>query len=337
MRSPAVGSDRLTVLAFLGVIVIGGSNAVAIRLGNAELTPFLGATMRFGLAAILLLAVAAARRTPLPAGPARAGVVLYGLTAFAGSYAALYWGLVEAPATTAMIVIATVPLLTLLIAAAVGQERLSARGLAGAVVALGGIVLIVGDQLGAATPGSSLAALFLGASFIALSGVIVKQIPPGHPVAANGFGMAVGAAVLAALSRIGGEPWTLPTGAATWASLGYLSVFGSVGLFMLVLYVLARWSASATSYATLAMPLVTVGLAAVILDETVSPLFVAGAGIALVGVYLGVSNRQPGPVKRPGEPDAARVAATATPAVAVPAVAAPALAAGEIDCRPPGC
>jgi len=342
MRPARGGSDRLTVLAFAGIVLIGGSNAVAVRLGNAELSPFFAAAARFAMASILLLAVAAVRGLPLPAGRTRVGIVLYGLTSFAGSFAGLYRGLVDAPAPTAMVALATVPVLTLLMATAIGQEAFSAGAVVGAVVALGGVVLIVNDQLNASIPPAALVSVFAGAAFVALSSVIVKQIPPGHPVMANGFGMAIGAVALAILSLVVGEPWVVPRGAATWASLTYLTVIGSVGLFMLLLYVLARWSASATSYATLAMPLVTVGLAAILLDETVSPLFVAGAAIALVGVYIGVAARQPRLGRTGIRADIrAIVGRSATPGAAAGPVAsggaAAALAAGEVDCRPPGC
>ncbi|CAN5616421.1 O-acetylserine/cysteine exporter [soil metagenome] len=294
MMPPGPRGEHLTLLAFFGIIVCGGSNAVAIRLGNVELAPFWAASLRFGLAALILLAIMLIGRTPLPRGRARLGVVLYGLTAFAGSYAGAYWGLVEAPAATAMVVIATVPLMTLLIAVAIGQEGLTGRGLAGAVVALVGIVILVGDQIGAAVPLTSLAALFGGACFIAVSGVLVKQVPPGHPVAANALGMLIGALCLGALSAVAGEPRSIPAELPTWASLIYLVLVGSVGLFMLVLYVLARWSASATSYATLVMPLVTISGAALLLGETVEPLFLVGSAFVLAGVYIGISADRPG-------------------------------------------
>lgn len=291
MERPAATPERLTGIAFVGIILAGGTNAVAIRLGNAELTPFLGATLRFGLASLILLAIMALRHSPLPRGRARLGVLLYGLTSFAGAYAALYTGLVNAPAVTAMVAIALVPLLTLLMAVAIGQETLTRRGVSGAIVALAGIGLIVSDQISGDVPIGSLVALFIGAVFLASSGVIVKRIPPGDPVAANGLGMAVGAAVLTALALLGGEPLVLPTQAQTWASVLYLAVIGSVALFMLVLYVLARWTASATAYATLAMPLVTVVLGALLLSEHVRPLFFVGAAVALAGIYLGVVRR----------------------------------------------
>jgi drug/metabolite transporter (DMT)-like permease len=286
---PSPHADHLTLLAFAGIVLCGGSNAVAIRLGNEELAPFWAATLRFGLAACVLLATFALLRLPLPRGRARIGILLYGLTAFAGAYAALYWGLVEAPAGSVQVIIATVPLVTLLLAVALRQERFTLRGIAGAVVAMAGIVVIVGDQLAAAVPLASLLAVLVGVCFIALGNVIVKQIPPGHPVTANAFGMGLGAAVLLGLAVVVDEPRVIPQSLGTWASLAYLVVVGSVGLFMLTLYVLARWSASATAYATLAMPVVTVVVAALVLGESVGPPFFVGAGLVLAGVYVGIS------------------------------------------------
>ena len=307
MGRQARNADQLTLLAFVGVIFAGGSNAVAIRLGNAELAPFWAATLRFGLAALILMAFLVVARTPLPDSRARMGIVLYGLTAFAGSYAALYWGLAEAPAATAQVVIAMVPLLTLLMAGSIRQERITARGVIGAAVAFAGIAVIVSDQLGSAVPLASLVALFVGTSFIALSVVLVKQVSPGHPVAANAFGMAIGAAVLAMLAIIAGEPLAIPASIPTWASLLYLVLVGSIGLFMLTLYVLARWSATASSYAIVAMPLVTVVVAALILGESVGPMFIVGSALVLIGVYSGISVRQAGQdATRSDEPSASR-------------------------------
>jgi drug/metabolite transporter (DMT)-like permease len=291
-------------------VFCGGSNAVAIRLGSEELGPFWAATLRFGLSSIVLLALSILLRLPLPRGRARIGILLYGLTAFAGAYAALYQGLEGAPAGTVQVIIATAPLVTMLMAVVLGQERFTIRGIAGAVVALAGISVIVGDQLAVAVPLPSLVAVIIGVCFIALSNVAVKQIPPGHPVTANAFGMAIGTAVLLALAIFVDEPRALPEAATSWASLVYLVLIGSIGLFMLTLYVLARWSASATAYATLAMPLVTIVVAAVVLGESVGPPFIVGAGLVVAGVHVGISasrskatrSSRPGAPTTPGSP-----------------------------------
>jgi drug/metabolite transporter (DMT)-like permease len=84
-----------------------------------------------------------------------------------------------------------------------------------------------------------------------------------------------------------GETWAIPARQVTWAALVYLVVLGSIVLFGLYLFALGRWTASAVSYVTLLMPLVTVPLAAVLISEEVSSSFLVGGAIALVGIEVG--------------------------------------------------
>jgi drug/metabolite transporter (DMT)-like permease len=79
----------------------------------------------------------------------------------------------------------------------------------------------------------------------------------------------------------------LPTQAATWAAVTYVVVLGSVALFALYVFTLQRWTASAVSYVTLLMPLVTVTVGAVLLGERITPSFVLGGAVILGGVYVG--------------------------------------------------
>jgi drug/metabolite transporter (DMT)-like permease len=64
-------------------------------------------------------------------------------------------------------------------------------------------------------------------------------------------------------------------------------LFGSVVMFALFVFTLQRWTASAVSYVTLLMPLVTVALAAVLTQERITPSFVLGGAVILAGVYVG--------------------------------------------------
>lgn len=291
-------------LAFLAIIGLGGSNAVAIKIGNSELPPFWGATIRFGLATLILAAIAVFARPPWPRRLALVGAVLYGFIGFAASYAFVYLGLVDAPAGVAQVLLATAPLLTLLLAVAQGLERFRWQGLAGSLVAAAGIGVVFGNQLGADVPLLSLFALVAAALCMAETNVIAKLIPPGHPISANLIGMAVGTVLLGAISMSVGEAWTLPTEAATWASLFYLASVGSVALFLTYLFVLARWTATAASYALLLMPLWTVAVAALLLDESLSPAFAIGGALVIGGTYLGAfrSPRSQGaPVCQPCE------------------------------------
>jgi drug/metabolite transporter (DMT)-like permease len=278
--------DRLTLLAFVGMTLCGGANAVAIRLGNPELPPFWGAALRFLLAAGLLLLAMAARRVAMPRGRALTGVVIYGLLSFGVGYMFAYWALVEATAGTAQLVLATVPLLTLILAVVQGVERFRLRGLIGSLVAAAGIAVLFLDRLGPTSPLALLALLGAAASF-AQAGIVVKRFPKSHPLAANGLGMLVGGALLLALALLTGERTAIPSQPVTWISLAYLIVVGSIGLFMLFLFVIHRWTATGTSYSLLIMPVVTVALGALILSEPVSVAFALGGLLVLAGVYVG--------------------------------------------------
>jgi drug/metabolite transporter (DMT)-like permease len=293
--------DRGTILAFVALILVGGVNAVAVRASNAELAPFWGAALRFiGAGAIFWLLVAV-RRVSLPRGRALLGPIVYGVLAFALSYALAYFGLKEAHAGTAQVILAVVPLLTMLLAVAQRQERFSARGLAGALVAAGGIAIIFRDQLGGSTPLVSLLALLAGAAVIAETGIVIKWFPRTDPTLMNAVGMSVGVGLLLGLSALGGERWALPARVDTWLALGYLVTFGSVVVFTLVLRVLRDWSASTASYSFLLTPLVTIVVAAAVVGELPTPAFLLGGAVVLLGVYVGAFSRRvrPAPVAAP--------------------------------------
>ncbi len=286
---PAAGPrpNQVTLLAFAGVVVFGGANAIGVKLTVQELAPFWGAAMRFGAAGALMLILVAATRRPLPRGRSLGGAALYGVVGFAASYGFAYAGLRDVPAGTAMVLIALTPLLTFGLAIAHGQERFHVQGLFGALVAVFGIGLVFVDQLSVNVPLASLLFILLAAVAIAESSVIVKSIPRSDPFATNAVAMLTGAALLFVSSLVAGEARVLPTHAATWAAVGYLVLFGSVVMFALFVFTLQRWTASAVSYVTLLMPLVTVALATILTGERIRPSFVLGGAVILGGVYVG--------------------------------------------------
>jgi len=280
-------ADLLTLAAFAAIVIFLGANFVAVRFSNRELPPFWGAAIRFAIAAGLLLAIVAGARIPLPRGPALRAALLFGLLAFFATYALAYWGLVSARAAMGAVAFATVPLITLFLAAGVGLERIRIRGLAGAGVALGGTALAFFEQVRLDVPPAAVAALLLAALFAAAAGIVVKRAPKAHPVGVNAIAIPVGAGLLFATSVAVGEPHPWPTLPETWAALAWL-VVSTILAFVLFVWVLGRWSASASSYSSVLTPFVTLILAALLVGEVVTFAFVVGSLLVLAGVYLGV-------------------------------------------------
>jgi drug/metabolite transporter (DMT)-like permease len=284
--------DRATEAAFLATILIGGINSIAVRFQLRELTPFWGAALRFTLATLLIASFTLLVRRRRPRRQDLPGIVLYGLLNFGITYVFLYTGLRDAPAGTTAVITALTPLLTLIFAVLQRIERFRPIGLVGAVIAASGIAVIFSNQVSLNVPVGALVSLVIAAACFAETSVLVKRFPPGDPLIANAIAMPIGAALLAIVSVVAGEPWRLPSRADTWAAIAYLVVFASVVNFSLTLFVLSRWTASRAAYAFLLSPLVTIIVGGIVLGETVQPAFIAGGALVIAGVYVGAFLRR---------------------------------------------
>lgn len=306
--------DRATILGFVGVILLGGLNVIAVKVSVQEIAPLWGAGLRFLIAGLLLLGIVLVTRRPIPTGRSLVGSLAYGVIAFAASYGFAYSALRDVPAGTATVFLALVPLFTFGLAIVHGQERFRVEGLIGALIALGGVAIVVADQLTAAVPIGSMVLMLAATLCIAESGVILKSVPRSDPFGTNGAAMLAGAPILLIVSAFGGETWALPAHGQTWLAIGYLVLLGSIVMFGLYLFSLKRWTASAMSYVTLLMPLVTVPVATLLLAERVSPLFLIGGLGALGGVYVGAFLVRPKRTSQTALPECLPIDACAEPA-----------------------
>src|SRR2546428_9191975 len=279
--------DNRTLAAFGAMVVIGGMNFVAVRLSDRGLAPFFGAGLRFVLAAVLLYSVVAFGRIPLATRHQLKGTLLFGLLGFCVSYAFAYLALITLSSGVAAVVMGSVPLITLFLAVAHRVERFRGRGLIGAVIAIAGIVILVGVPSEAHIEIGALLLMLGAAVSAAESGVVLKKYPTGHQLATNAVAMGFGGVLLLAMSLIFGEHWVLPSALATWASLIYLVVVGSIALFWLFLYTIKRWAASRVSYVFVLTPIVASLAGAALAGDAVTPAMVAGGVIVLAGGHDG--------------------------------------------------
>jgi drug/metabolite transporter (DMT)-like permease len=180
-----------------------------------------------------------------------------------------------------------VPLFTLLFAIAHRQESFEWRIMIGSLIAVIGIGIVFYNQISINVPLFSLLAIILAAMSIAEAGVLYKDFPKSHPITTNAIGMSVGAVMLFIGSWFFNESPSIPILPSTWIAVLYLVVFGSVGMFILVLYVLNHWTASAASYQLVLMPIVTVLVASLIAEEELSIISFVGGLLVLIGVYVG--------------------------------------------------
>lgn len=283
----AAQTDRMTLVVFVLVSVLAGGNAVGIRFSNRELDPLWGAGLRFAAAALILLVVMAVMKLPLPRRGDLRGATIYGMLNFAAAFALAYYAFQEVHAGFGQILLAVVPLATLLLAVVERQEAFRWAAAIGGVIALVGIAVMSQGALRESIPLVSVLALLGSAFCFAQAAIVIGWVPTVHPVSMNATGMAAGAAVLLIGSVVTGESQVLPELAETWAAVAYLVLIGSVVVFVLFVVVVKRWGASRAAYTLVLIPLFTVTYSVWLLDEPVGWELLAGGALVLAGVYVG--------------------------------------------------
>ena len=285
--SKTMSNIRLVILAFIAETLLAGANGVAIRFSNRELAPLWGASLRFALAALLMVGVMKAQKLAIPRGKSLLGAMLYGLLQFAGAFGFYYLALVHIHAGLGQTLLALVPLATLLLAVMQRQERLSLGAITGTLLGLAGVSLIYLNP--GREPIFPLALIWILASVLCFAQalVVVRRLSHIHLVALNAVGMVTAALVLLGASFLFGEARKLPTFPETWVALAYVVIIGSVVVFLLHVFIAQNWSASRAAYVMVTIPIVTIILSAWLDQEPVTSGLLLGGILVIAGVYIG--------------------------------------------------
>jgi len=284
--------DRAAYAALVVTALSFGGTWVAASVAVDELPPFTIAAVRFGLAGLLLWAVARAagvrlapvtrRDLPLIAG--------LGLTAIAGYNFFFLTGLTLAPATDGSLIVPGIsPVLTALLAAPILGEQLRRTTVGGLFLAIAGLVLVVNPQ-GGTSPSRLLGDLCFLTGAVLWAGYNVLSRIGGtrfNSLSATLYGIVAGTIVLVPLALLeGGPSRLLQTDGAGWLGIGYLALVGSVVGFVLLQFGIRRIGASRAAAFTLLVPVVGVSTSAWLLAEPVGPLTALGGAVILAGLWL---------------------------------------------------
>lgn len=290
--SPVVQWGLVALLCF-----VWGSTWLVIKIGLADLPPFLGAGLRFVIASAVLAGLAVARRVPFPrTTQAHLLLLLVGMTSFWGSYGIVYWAEQYIPSGLTAVLFATLPFFTLLLAhPVIPAERVTMRRLLGVAIGFLGVLLVfsgdlaVEHRMGMTAAGVLLLAPLLSAG----SNVAVKRWGGDlHPYQLSILPMVYGAAALLATSL-----WTEDLPAASWTaaavgSVVYLAIFGSAVAFVIYYTLLREVAVTTLNLISYVFPIVAVVLGYLVLGEVLDRLTLAGAGLVLMGIAIATRRRR---------------------------------------------
>jgi drug/metabolite transporter (DMT)-like permease len=275
--------------------VLVGAGIVASRFVVAEVPPLTLALLRYaiGFACLLPFALAALRGY---AGPLHARDLLamaaLGTGQFGILIAFLNWGLQRMPAGPAALVFSLFPLLTLLLGAALGRERITLPLLAGVLVSIAGVAIALLPKLQAhgGHGWSGELAVFAAACAGALCSVLYRpylQRYPTLPVSA--FAMLASVLFLAIAALLEAWPARLATLSATaWAVAAFIGVSSAVGYFWW-LYALKHETPGRVTVFLALNPVTAALLGWVLLSEPLPPQLLVA--LVLIALGLGLATR----------------------------------------------
>lgn len=274
-------------------MVFWGSAFVTSKMIVFDVPPEVGAVLRFGLGALLMMGVLFRRSAePVPPRAMWGKVAVLGLVGVTGFNTAFFRGLALAPSSDAAMII---PTLSPVFTAAAGMlflgEPVRARRVTGLVIAVMGAVLffwgVIAHSSGQGTRIRGDILLVCAAGFWAAYSILSRSILMRvGALPATAWSMLLGSAALLLLSapKLAALPWGSLSG-TFWLVLAYLAVFPTVIAYLLWMEgIRAIGSGPATSFMFLA-PVSALVLAALILGERPTLLQGAGGAVMLFGVW----------------------------------------------------
>jgi drug/metabolite transporter (DMT)-like permease len=282
----------LPTLAAASVGVQVGAALVATRFVVNDAGPGSLALLRYTVGVLCLLPfVLLARRRARIVRRDIAPIAMLGIIQFGAVIAAINIGLKYIPAGRAALVFATAPLLTMLLAAALGHERLTLAKTLGVILTIAGVGLALGEKAleRGAAPDAWLGELAVLASAFcaALCSVLYRPYlrrNPALPVGALAMLASVGFLLfLAAGEGFFTEAPRFTT--AGWVAVVFIGVSSGV-FYFLWLWALEHTTATRVTVFLALSPITAALLGALLLDEPVTRLLAAGLVAVALGLWL---------------------------------------------------
>jgi drug/metabolite transporter (DMT)-like permease len=282
-------SWALLAAAATGVQV--GAAITATRYVAADISPASLAFLRYAIGvACLIPAVALAPRVRF----ARRDIVpiaALGIGQFGVLIALLNYGLRTVPAGRGALIFASFPLITLVVAALLGHERVTLRKIAGILATLAGVALALGDKIFGTGSLTGEIAILASAATGAICSVLYRPYLRRYPtLPVSAFAMAAAAAALlvpAALDDLFVAPVHL--GVSAWAAIVFIGL-SSGSFYVLWLWALKTIPATRVTVFLSLSPITAALLGVTLLGEPVTAAMIAGVACVAAGLWIANSD-----------------------------------------------
>jgi drug/metabolite transporter (DMT)-like permease len=293
-HTPAFTAASVALLFWSGTAV---ANKVAVVYMDA----LTAGVLRSMLAGVVATIIAVVLRLPFPASRRDITMLLIsGITSFAIWPALLSLGIGYTTAGHAALIMALIPIITVLIAAVINGQKPHPGWWAGAAIALAATAVLVFDRNGSlewGADGSVMGDLIilLGCLACAIGYVAGGKLSRKLGTTATTFwGLATTLVILVPsfMALAGRTTWSgIPN--QGWIALTWMSLLSSIAGYALWFYALGRSGISRIGSLQLIMPVITLAVAALLLDENLTIALLLTCAVIVAGTVL--AHRYAGP------------------------------------------
>ena len=282
---------RLAEMGVLLTVAIWSANFVVVKAAIGELGPLTFTAARYVVATVTLFLLVRWRLGPVRP-PARLAVALMalGMLGFGGYQVLWSIGLTQITAGDSALIIAASPVLTVLLAGAVGMDRVTTPKVAGALIAFAGVAVVVAAghelSLGASLIGDllTLGAAVLWAIYTVVGTRMLRQV---DPLQATAWAVLGGTLFLLpfGLFNVMTSPPAVVSLPAVVALL-YSGALAAAVANVLVFNAIRLIGPARVTVSQFLVPAGAVVLGAIFLAEPVGVAQVVGGAIIVLGVWL---------------------------------------------------
>lgn len=288
-QSPA-RNERIGVLAAVLSSTFGGMAAAVTRYVIDDVDPITLAAFRFGIGFLFLLPLALLARSRWPARQDWIGVTSLGFLFFAFFFVVYNISLSHTTAARGTLALSTLPLMTMVVAALLGSEAMTARKTLGVLIAMAGVAVALLWGLTSAPEGAWRGDLLMIGATLCMAFYTVWSQPAIARSSPLGFitaSMGIGAAALVVIATAtGGFAAATAFGTPQWSAIGYLALFGGAAAFYLWVFGLQRASATRVANTLTINPVAAALLATILLGEPIGLNLVFGIAAVFVGIWI---------------------------------------------------
>lgn len=201
----------------------------------------------------------------------------------------LTWGQQHIDSSLAAILVASMPISTVILAHFWIGERLTVDRALGVIIGFAGVFVLIGGDLRDLTESSTLGQLailggVLGYSFGTV--FVRRYLQDGDPVVYAAGQTLVGASIMAPVALAADTPFDLSVSfkvGLAWATLGVLA---SAVAYLLFFWLIRQITATQASMVSYLIPITAVFLGALVLDERLSADSFIGLAVIILGIWI---------------------------------------------------